>query len=145
MTDHCIHEQDWGKVTTQVASHEKEINGNGKPGLRDEVTILSGKIENLSNSVDNLATSVSALMRFENEFKGAEKATKYNFSSYLQVIAILITLVIGFVAWNKRMSTLEAQVSNINTPVKNSRGEYILYPSGMVIDSLSKESQKSLE
>lgn len=142
MADHCLHEQDWGRVSELVASHEKEIRGNGKPGLTHQVTELSGKIDGLTTSVNALSTNVSALMRFENEFKGAEKATKYNYSKYIQLAAVLVTLLLGYITWNKRMSKLESQVGWINTPVKNERGQIVLYPSGMLVDSLSKESDK---
>ena len=39
--DHCIHAQDWGKVLELVDSHDKEIYGNGKPGLNKTVVELT--------------------------------------------------------------------------------------------------------
>jgi hypothetical protein len=37
---------------------------------------------------------------------------------------------------------MKTQINYINTPIENERGEIVLYPSGMVVDSISKESKK---
>ncbi|HUV81856.1 MAG TPA: hypothetical protein VMW53_02090, partial [archaeon] len=61
MAEHCLHEKDWGRLSGMIESHEKEIRGNGKPGLTHEVTELSVKIETMNQSIKDLRTNVSAL------------------------------------------------------------------------------------
>jgi len=140
MAEHCLHEKDWGRLSGMIESHEKEIRGNGKPGLTHEVTELSVKIETMNQSIKDLRTNVSALTRFYDGFTGADNAKKYNLEKWLKIAGFILALFIAYQGWNKRMGRLEAQVGWINTPVKDKRGNIVLYPSGMVVDSLSRES-----
>ena len=54
-TEHCLHEQDWGKVLELVQSHDKEIYGNGRPGLNKTVVELTVETKSLSTKVQDLS------------------------------------------------------------------------------------------
>jgi len=140
MAEHCLHEKDWGRLNEMIESHEKEIRGNGKPGLSHEVTVLSVKIETMNQSVKDLTTNVSALMKFQNDYSGGDKANKYNFEKWLKIAGFLLALFVAYQAWDKRMDKMETQINWINTPIEDKRGNIVLYPSGMIVDSLSRES-----
>lgn len=103
MADPCLHEREWGKVIELVDAHDKEIYGNGKPGMRQEVAQLAEKIDNLHEDVKGLSTNVSALLKFENEWTGIERYKEKHSSQaiakaglYVSVAAIIITAIIKF-------------------------------------------------
>ena len=80
--EHCIHAQDWGKVLELVDSHDKEIYGNGKPGLRDSVTELTIEMKSLSTTVHDLSTNVSAMLKYVNETTGENREKENNYLHY---------------------------------------------------------------
>lgn len=95
MADPCLHEKDWGRVITLVEDLTKEIYGNGKPGIRHEVTTLSTKIETLTNIIHDLSINVSALVKFENEIKGVENFKDKAGAVTRQKTGLYITAIIG--------------------------------------------------
>ena len=98
--EHCIHAQDWGKVLELVDSHDKEIYGNGKPGLRDSVTELTIEMKSLSTTVHDLSTNVSAMLKYVNETAGENRERenqKKNKLTSWQITGIIFGIVFGCV------------------------------------------------
>lgn len=53
MEHKCNKEAEIAEVYTKVESLDKVINGNGKPGLRDTVVLLTERVNVLIDKMDN--------------------------------------------------------------------------------------------
>lgn len=69
MTDHCIHESDFGRMITMLDQHDKAINGNGQKGLKDTVTELNLTVRELKPVIEDLRIAVSGFGKFQREIE----------------------------------------------------------------------------
>ena len=97
-TEHCLHEQDWGKVLELVQSHDKEIYGNGRPGLNKTVVELTVETKSLSTKVQDLSTNVSAMLKYVNETAGENRERENNQKRRLSGFQIAGIIVAALVA-----------------------------------------------
>ena len=97
-TEHCLHEQDWGKVLELVQSHDKEIYGNGRPGLNKTVVELTVETKSLSTKVQDLSTNVSAMLKYVNETAGENREKENNQKRRLSGFQIAGIIVAALVA-----------------------------------------------
>lgn len=97
-TEHCLHEQDWGKVLELVKSHDKEIYGNGRPGLNKTVVELTVETKSLSTKVQDLSTNVSAMLKYVNETAGENREKENNQKRRLSGFQIAGIIVAALVA-----------------------------------------------
>lgn len=67
MEHQCKYEKEMGALLETVKNHEKAINGNGQPGLRDTVTALNTTVKELTPVVESLRVAVSGFNRFQTE------------------------------------------------------------------------------
>lgn len=88
---HCTHEEDWGHIKTLVDDLKQDMDGNGKPGLRDSVTKLSVYVNELKDSVDNLKISINGLLKFQIEEETIKKNWQRNIIITLTLVGLLIT------------------------------------------------------
>lgn len=51
----------------------REIDGNGKPGLRESYTILNQKFENMDLVIKEIRSNVQVLLRFQTQRQEADK------------------------------------------------------------------------
>ena len=105
MNDHCIHEADWGVMQKTVAHLEKEIDGNGTPGLGKTVPVLTKSVNDLIIAVGDLRTAVSGLVKFQEGMVGAEKQRSRSYSNTLKTIGVIIafsSLLIAFITLNRK-------------------------------------------
>lgn len=63
----CKYEKEMGALLETVKSHDRAINGNGQPGLRDTVTTLNTTIKELVPVVESLRVAVSGFGTFQKE------------------------------------------------------------------------------
>jgi hypothetical protein len=129
MADPCLHEKDWGRIIEMVESQHKEIYGNGKPGLTHEVAELSVKMEIMNQSVKDLSTNISALMKFENQFTGAEKANDKTLTNWVKVGGFVIAIMMAYFAYSNSAtrnmySRLEKKLDYVSSPF-NYRGGHV--------------------
>ena len=97
-TEHCLHEQDWGKVLELVQSHDKEIYGNGRPGLNKTVVELTVETKSLSTKVQDLSNNVSAMLKYVNETAGENRERENNQKRRLSGFQIAGIIVAALVA-----------------------------------------------
>ena len=97
-TEHCLHEQDWGKVLELVQSHDKEIYGNGRPGLNKTVVELTVETKSLSTKVQDLSNNVSAMLKYVNETAGENREKENNQKRRLSGFQIAGIIVAALVA-----------------------------------------------
>lgn len=162
MTDHEIHncidaknELVTQQVTSMMESFSKAITGliveenklikHSIDQLTDRVGRQNGRV---GKSEDRIVDLEVWKGNHEGVDEGKSKQWEKNWKVWLGVFTIVGTLSGIFYGMHKIISeqkVLKAQVDNINTPIINSRGEVVLYPSGLVVDSLSKESKKRLK
>lgn len=88
---HCIHEEDWGEIKSAVLDMKKDIDGNGKKGLRDAVTELTVSSDSLKNTIRDTQTIISGLVKFQNEMEAVTKSWQRNTMVWLMVIGLLFT------------------------------------------------------
>ena len=87
MSDHCLHEKDFGEMGQQLKAINKVLFDNGTPGLQTQVTKLNINLEakiiadkesletrqksdnELKDAVGALRTAVSGLAEFKREVK----------------------------------------------------------------------------
>lgn len=91
--EHCIHEDKWGMVESTVIRLDKDINGNGKKGLRDTVTELNANTEYLSSNVKDLATSVNALIKFQTAITAEKDEARRKTVLIVTLIGIIFTAI----------------------------------------------------
>lgn len=85
MSDHdCLHE---GEIERLI----QWVDGNGKPGLRDDVTTMKGQLSSIETIMGGLATTVSALVKFQVETKTRDRIRLNTW----QRASIIISAILG--------------------------------------------------
>ena len=82
-----------------VARIEKDLYGNGHPGLIKEFEVSKLKIENMEESVEKLATAYSALAKNDSNREAVRKAlgkSLTNASLIVGIFGTIITLIAKF-------------------------------------------------
>lgn len=125
-SQHCLHEEQWGRILKIAERHEHDLYGNGNKGMRDVVTELSfhvgalvdisqkqnDKLENTCTNISDLKTSVNAMMLAQEDFEKwridrkqtEEKKIDHRikiFSIVLATIMAIFTIVNGVIAYNR--------------------------------------------
>lgn len=92
----CDKSADIAVIKNQVEALDHVINGNGKKGLRDEVTVLIESTEGLRNDLNEFRTVVSGIKNFmaglEGERRESERmkiAQRWIIGTLLVVITVL--------------------------------------------------------
>lgn len=88
---HCIHEEDWGEIKSAVLDMKKDIDGNGKKGLRDAVTELTVSTDSLKSTIHDTQIIISGLVKFQNEMEAITKSWQRNTMVWLMVIGLIFT------------------------------------------------------
>lgn len=129
----CSQEGKIAEVRTIVDRLDKDINGNGKPGLRDSVTTLNEKLAIINELTDSIT-------RVKDELNALVAVRKYNARLAAFVISILGLLVAGTMAISRieERKTQEAK-GLINPPVD------VLRNSDQVIDIKKIDSTYHVE
>jgi hypothetical protein len=79
MADHkCSKEGEIAEIHTKVDKIEHVIDGNGKPGLRDTVVILSEQVTTLIRVIEDM-----------------EKKRQFNLTTVISLAAIIISTVVA--------------------------------------------------
>lgn len=92
MTTPCSQEGVIARIESTLERVEKDINGNGKKGLRDTVTILTQKMDRLE------ALEIS-MNKIHDELSTLVTVKKYNakvFGIILSIIGLILTASIVF-------------------------------------------------
>lgn len=68
MATPCLHSEDFGSMKSKLEENEKKIdklnndvNGNGKQGLRDDVSDLKHQMNNVVNTLEKVSEDVKAI------------------------------------------------------------------------------------
>ena len=61
MADPCLHSEDWGKLKSKTEQMEHDLYGNGKQGLRADVTDLKHQTNNVITTLEKVSEDVSAI------------------------------------------------------------------------------------
>jgi len=129
---HCLHEEQWGRILKIAERHEHDLYGNGNKGMRDVVTELSfqvgalvdisqkqnDKLESTCSNIGDLKTSVNAMMMAQEDFdkwredKKQKEEKKVDtkikiFSIILATIMAIFTIVNGVVSYSKNIKPKE--------------------------------------
>lgn len=135
---HCLHEEQWGRILKIAERHEHDLYGNGNKGMRDVVTELSfqvgalvdiskqqnDKLENTCSNIGDLKTSVNAMMLAQEDFEKWRVEKKQTedkkidrrikvFSIVLATIMAVFTIVNGVIAYGKS-SRSETQIEALD-------------------------------
>lgn len=93
MTVHkCNHEGEIATMKAAIERLDKDINGNGKPGMRDTVTEMCTELRNHTIAVESLKTAVSGLAKFETEVKATDRTKDRQFTRTITIIGAVLTL-----------------------------------------------------
>lgn len=77
MAEHkCNKEAEIASIHTKVDKIEKIIDGNGKPGLRDTVVILSEQVATLIKVIENM-----------------EVKKRFNWTTVIAITAVLVSII----------------------------------------------------
>lgn len=94
--------------------------------------------DRMNKSCDKMEGAVSDLNKLKANIEGERGAginLRSNLTLIIMFLGIIVTIIIGVVNM-RHNKNLKTEVDMINTPVRNSRGEIIMLPSGVIIDSL---------
>lgn len=72
----CIHEREFGEVTTLLEKISKEVYGNGEVGLSKSIPRMEEKINNLAISVSSHSVVVTKLLEYQASHNGEAKGKK---------------------------------------------------------------------
>ena len=159
MTDHEIHncidaknEKVIEQMNTIMGTFSKAITGlivEENKLIKHSIDQLTDRVDKQNGRVGKSADKITALEKWQSEHQGwlDGKTSQWdkNWRVWLGIIALTGTLSGIFFSMHKIISTqkeMKAQINYINTPIENERGEIVLYPSGLVVDSISKEGKK---
>lgn len=95
MSEHCQHEQDWGRVLTRLEDLYKDFYGNGQPGALDIILSLKSKVDELHLESKANAKSISAIAKFVTESEAINSYKKEEKLSSAQRTAVIISAIIG--------------------------------------------------
>jgi len=95
MSEHCQHEQDWGRVLTRLEELYKDFYGNGQPGAMDVIAGLKLKVDDLYTQSNANAKSISAIAKFVTESEAVDTYRKEEKLSSAQRVAVIIAAIIG--------------------------------------------------
>ena len=91
MEQSCKYEKDIVQLMTIVSKIDKDINGNGKKGLRDTVTELNVTMQEHNVIFKDLKTAISGFNKFEIETKAIEKQKEKKTVTLIAVIGLVFT------------------------------------------------------
>lgn len=89
MSDYCTKEAEISMLITKIKAMEKDIEGNGKPGLRDTVTEMNVTHNLMAKDLGGIKTSMSAFAQFMTEYN----AVKNNNNKKLVIAMTIMTLI----------------------------------------------------
>jgi hypothetical protein len=95
MGEHCIHEQDWGRVLTRLEELYKDFYGNGQPGAMDVISGLRLKVDDLYLQSNANAKSISAIAKFVTESEAVDSYKKEERLSAAQRTVVIVTAIVG--------------------------------------------------
>lgn len=95
MSEHCQHEQDWGRVLTRLEELYKDFYGNGQPGAMDVISGLKLKVDDLYTQSNANAKSISAIAKFVTESEAISGYKKEERLSSAQRTAVIISAILG--------------------------------------------------
>jgi pantothenate kinase len=73
----------------------KWVDGNGKPGLREEVIHMKGKLDNVDETMKGLATNMSALVKAVSEMQTIDSMRQKRRMNAWQRTSIFIAAIVG--------------------------------------------------
>lgn len=120
----CKHESKFDSMAKTIDKMDREIFGNGgKTGLTYSVPQLNNEVKHLKTAANKLTTAVEGLVKFKDEYAGAEKKSTKNLKMagvVLSLIAVLATVFFGFRDMSKKVEqiseTVEATMDIIYVP-----------------------------
>ena len=93
--EHCIHEQDWGRVLTRLEELYKDFYGNGQPGAMDVISGLKISVDDLYKQGNTNAKSIEKIAKFVTETEAVGNYKKEEKLSSAQRTAVIISAIIG--------------------------------------------------
>ena len=89
-------------MVTHVCNKERDIeriieviDGNGKPGLRDDVTAVKTELSGIRGKLNDIDTNVSSLLRFQTEIKTTESLRDKVALSQRQKATVIVAGIVG--------------------------------------------------
>jgi hypothetical protein len=89
-------------MVTHICSKEREINrivevidGNGKPGLRDDVTSVKTELAGIKGKLNDIDMNVSSLLRFQTEISTTEHLRDKVALSQRQRATVIVAGIVG--------------------------------------------------
>jgi hypothetical protein len=135
--ERCIHEQDWGDIKSTVKKLERDIEGNGKPGLRDSVTQLSVYVSSLNESVPALHKSVEQLLMFQSNYATLKDFVGKRVITIITIIGLLFSGInVAFSVWREES---QQKTANSNQAVYVPVHTDSMMRDGSVLDTISKD------
>jgi hypothetical protein len=119
----------------EISEHLKRINGS----VAKHEKIIN---DNLPHNITHCpqAEKIAELDRNMISDKSVKKTLYTGIAIISTVVAIIWGISEVFFSPRQEIQSLKKQVDMINTPVQMRDGSYVLYPSGMLADSLANES-----
>ena len=71
---YCPHAVEIGVLMKQMKEFDKDINGNGKPGLRDTVTEMNVTNNLMAKDLSGIKTSMSVFAKFTTEYNAVKSS-----------------------------------------------------------------------
>jgi hypothetical protein len=84
------------KYETEITNLLKWVDGNGKPGLREQATRIGDHLTAIDTTMGNLATNVSALVKFQMTMETVTEIKNRNRLNAWQRASVIISAVLGF-------------------------------------------------
>ena len=118
MSEPCSHEEDFGRIKSDIKRMDRDLYGNGKAGLSITVIELSAEVKNLEKTADQLRVGVSGLLKFQNEYDGAEKRSAKSWKIVAVIISFIVMAsglyqIISFDKINKSNDGIETQIKEV--------------------------------
>jgi hypothetical protein len=84
------------KYETEITNLLKWVDGNGKPGLREQATRIGDHLTAIDIKMGDLATNVSALVKFQTEMVTIVDIKRRTRMNAWQRASVIISAVLGF-------------------------------------------------
>ena len=128
-----------GKLNHSIIKHAKELEDLRLADVNHIIKCpVAPQVKEIDKKVSNIITANKTIARIAIKTKG-------NITLLLMAFGILVSIIVGFVGIFKtdKVQTIttnsDGKIDNINTAVKDPRtGKVYMWPSGLLIDSLSK-------
>lgn len=91
----CIKEKEIGEISSNVKRLVKLVDGNGRKGFVETIPELSTRIENLTDNIEQLSLNVASMMKFQNEYTGAERSREKDGLTSRQRASLYISATLG--------------------------------------------------